>query len=172
MIGVPKERSKLSQEIIAVLVGGVLGFAGSYGLFALQARRQDEAIRIQLFMLMRSLERSLIPRRDNDATWIGGYDTRLNRMLDRAFSKEAALAIPNDGRNQLYDSLSGVEEAIASIKFVLEKVAGTEPSQRRKDEMKAAASYACDQLGRARKILGDGVKLASPIGEHEPDPQD
>jgi hypothetical protein len=120
-------------------------------------------------MLMRSLESALIPRRDNNATAIGGYELLLNRLLDRANSHEGSLAIPRDKVRDFYDVISNVEKAILTINYMLAQVQGMVPSQRRQEELRAAATHACEELVRGRRILGDNVRVASPISEHQPD---
>ncbi len=124
---------------------------------------------MQLAMLMRSLERALVSRRDSGANPIGGYDRRLGQLLDRAYSNDAALAVPSDKVHEFYDSMSNVTQAVDSINYMNAQIGGDEPSPRRKQELSAAAGHACSELVKARRIVGDRTKVANPISEHQPE---
>jgi hypothetical protein len=163
----------LSPELVAGLLGAVAGaacsFCGSLILMSAQNRRSDDATKAQLVMLLRALERLLIVRRDNASNPIAGFDQTLQRLIDRAYSHDAGVAIHANQIHDFYKRMGSVELAAASLQYMIADTFGKVPSQRRVGEMTRAAAAGCDDLAAARIILGDHTRLSSLVSEHQPD---
>ena len=176
--------SELIAALAGAIVGGVIGFASSWGLETLKKRRESSAVREQVASLMKLLEARMTGMLNHDK-WFKGYGWEsADILVARVFSAEGTIAFVGvEVNGQSFFGISTeIQGHIVGVRDVIERMNQLEAAVQAGDyyqtgdarfsalfrELRSYAVVAQKLLRDSRGAIGDRTVVEDPIPREQP----
>lgn len=171
-------------QLFSGFVGGLIGFGSAYGLWKIEQRGRDLAVRSQILGLLRAAESVMLGIHAHgvplDRQW-----SAIDLLAERAFSSDGATAFSGigvGGRNA-FDLISEILQGKATLEYLIGQMiplgeamrsgdygqTGPPRMEALKRNLQARSLAAAQTLRELRAAVGDRTSVSDPVPQNLPD---